>query len=106
MKNFELVYQKAAGIDIGSEKIFVSPDGNVVKVFDTYTESLGQCAKYLNELGILSIAMEATGVYWIVLYDILEKAGLRCLASKRSGGKKFARKKKRCKRLPVDTAIT
>ena len=75
MKNFELVYQKAAGIDIGSEKIFVSPDGNVVKVFDTYTESLEQCAKYLNELGILSIAMEATGVYWIVLYDILEKAG-------------------------------
>ena len=75
MKVFEVIHQKAAGIDIGSDKIFVSADGVMVKVYDTYTGSLEQCAKDLKEFGIFTVAMEATGVYWVVLYDILEKAG-------------------------------
>lgn len=76
MKDFEKIHEHAAGIDIGSEKIFVSPEGRQVIVYDTYTGSLEQCAKDLQERGIRTVAMEATGVYWIVLYDILEKAGL------------------------------
>ena len=75
MKNFELVHQKAAGIDIGSDKIFVSADGAQVKVYDTYTGSLEKCAQDLKSFEIRTVALEATGVYWIVLYDILEKAG-------------------------------
>ncbi len=76
MKKFELVHPHAAGIDIGSDKVFVSADGSSVKVFDTYTGSLEQCANELKRLGIRTVALEATGVYWIVLYDILEKIGL------------------------------
>ena len=34
---FETVYEHAAGIDIGAEKIFVSPDGVEVVNFDTFT---------------------------------------------------------------------
>lgn len=75
MKDFEKIHEHAAGIDIGSEKIFVSPEGKQVIVYDTYTGSLEQCAEDLKERGIRTVAMEATGVYWIVLYDILEKAG-------------------------------
>lgn len=76
MKKFELIHPHAAGIDIGSDKIFVSADGSTVKVYDTYTSSLEQCAKELKGLGIGTVALEATGVYWIVLYDVLEKIGL------------------------------
>lgn len=75
MKNFEVVHDKTAGIDIGSDKIFVSVDGTQVKVYDTYTGSLEKCAQDLKGFEIRTVAIEATGVYWIVLYDILEKAG-------------------------------
>jgi hypothetical protein len=34
---FETVHEHAAGIDIGAEKIFVSPDGVEVVSFDTFT---------------------------------------------------------------------
>ena len=75
MENFEVVHHKAAGIDIGSERVFSSAGDSLVKVYDTYTGPLEQCAKDLKELGVCTVAMEATGVYWVVLYDILEKAG-------------------------------
>jgi len=75
MGNFKVVHEKAAGIDIGSDKIYASHDGIQVKVYDTYTGSLEKCAQDLLGFEIRTVALEATGVYWIVLYDILEKAG-------------------------------
>jgi hypothetical protein len=35
--SFEQIHANAAGIDVGSEKIFVSVDGVAVKNFGTYT---------------------------------------------------------------------
>lgn len=47
--------------------------------------------------------MEATGVYWIPLYEILEQAGFEvCLVNGCQAG---AGKKIRYKRLPMDTEI-
>jgi transposase len=66
----------AAGIDLGSEKIFVSVEDQAVKVFDTFTESYYEAARYLTEHGITTVAMEATGVLWMPLYDILEARGI------------------------------
>ena len=34
---FETVYDQAAGIDVGAEKIFVSPDGTEVVSYGTFT---------------------------------------------------------------------
>ena len=79
---FETVYEHAAGIDIGAEKIFVSVDGRAVESFDTFTSGYYQCIEYLHQKGITDVAMEATGVYWVALYAMLESCGFRvCLVN-------------------------
>lgn len=80
--NFETVNLHAAGIDIGAEKIFVSVDGTTVVHFSTYTADYHRCVEYLKKEGIKRVAMEATGVYWIALYEILENNKLEvCLVN-------------------------
>ena len=69
------IRENAAGIDIGSRQIFVALEGKPVKVFDTYTEDFEQASTYLQEEGVQTVAMEATGVYWVILYEILESSG-------------------------------
>lgn len=74
----------AAGIDIGAREIFVAvaPDRaeDPVQVFSTFTEDLERMAQWLVSCGVSTVAMESTGVYWIPLYDVLEKHGIRpCL---------------------------
>jgi len=77
---FETINENAAGIDIGAMKIFVSPDGLEVKSFGTFTSDYYECIEYLQEKGITKVAMEATGVYWMALYAMLESCGLKvCL---------------------------
>jgi transposase len=75
MAKVEKLHQNAAGIDIGSEQFFVSTDGESVKVFETFTSSIEALISYLGEQGTETIAMEATGVLWVPLYDMLEHAG-------------------------------
>lgn len=76
MGKLEKIKLNAAGIDIGSEKIFVAIEEQEVKSFRTFTSTLHQAVEYLQFHGIESVAMEATGVYWIALYDLLEQAGM------------------------------
>ena len=71
-----LVYPHAAGIDIGSTDIFISIDGTTVEHFATFTDSYRAAAAHLRASGITTVAMEATGVYWVALYEILEEAGI------------------------------
>ena len=79
---FETLYQQAAGIDIGAEKIFVSVDGKEVVSFDTFTSDYYKCVEYLQQKGIKHVAMEATGVYWMALYAMLESCDLKvCLVN-------------------------
>jgi transposase len=81
---FEVVNHHGAGIDIGSREIYVSVDGKEVVSFPTFTEDYKRCCTYLKEKGILSVAMEATGIYWMSLYSMLESEGLRvCLVHPR-----------------------
>lgn len=75
-KKIRKITPHAAGIDIGADKIFVSIEGQPVRSFDTFTYTLYQARDYLLEHRIETVAMEATGVYWIPLYEILEAAGL------------------------------
>lgn len=74
---FEEINPAAAGIDIGSEKIFVSIDGQTVKNFGTCSADYRECIGYLKQSGIERVAMEATGIYWISLYVMLEAEGIR-----------------------------
>ena len=70
------IHKHAGGIDIGARKIFVGLEGKEVKSFETFTEDLELAADYLIENSIDTVAMEATGVYWIILHDILQARGI------------------------------
>lgn len=66
----------AAGIDVGSETLYVAIVNGPVQVFDTFTESLYVLRDMLLAAGVTTVAMEATGVYWLAVYEVLEAAGL------------------------------
>ncbi len=70
------IRRNAAGIDIGAKELFVGLEGERVKVFDTFTKDMELLCLYLQSNNITSVAMEATGVYWVILYDILTLNGL------------------------------
>jgi transposase len=84
--SLENIEPNAAGIDVGATEIYVAvpPDRDTepVRHFKTFTGDLREMAAWLLRCGITTVAMESTGVYWIVPYEILEEAGMRvCLVN-------------------------
>jgi len=75
-----IVNETAAGIDIGSRfhVVAVPPDlcDEPVRTFQAFTADLECMADWLKCLGITTVAMESTGVYWIPAYEILESRGI------------------------------
>ena len=66
-----------AGMDLGSEEHWVCvpsdrADKNVQR-FGVFTEDFRKLAAFLRASRISSVAMESTGVYWIPLYEFLDK---------------------------------
>lgn len=64
-----------SGIDLGSEEMFIAVIGEDVRKFSTFTRGLEEAAEYLESENIEKIVMEATGVYWIPVYEYLESKG-------------------------------
>jgi len=79
----ERINVDVAGIDCGSAEHFVAvpPDRDAMPVqsFRTFTPDLYRLADWLTACRVKSVAMEATGVYWIALYEILEARGFEVL---------------------------
>jgi len=73
--SFEVKNEQAAAIDIGSRHIFVSWDGITSKSYESFTQGYSACIADLKQQGVKHVCMEATGVYWIALHHMLEKAG-------------------------------
>jgi hypothetical protein len=69
MKALPVLDPKAAAIDVGSERLHVSIGGDAPKVFGTFTGDLEALRDWLKQQGVHSVAMEATGVYWLYLYE-------------------------------------
>jgi transposase len=69
----------AAGIDIGGSSHYVAVpadrDPQPVRSFGAFTEDLFALSDWLSACRITTVAMEATGVYWIPLFEILERRG-------------------------------
>ena len=65
-----------AGIDIGAKRVFTNVEGEQVVSHLTFTEDFHKLRDYLLQHKVETVAMEATGVYWIILYEILEEAGI------------------------------
>lgn len=76
MRALPILDSKAAGIDVGSEKLHVSIAGDLPRVFGTFTGELESLCAWFKTEGVRSVALEATGVYWLYLYEVLEAAGL------------------------------
>ena len=72
-----LVEPQAAAVDVGSEKFFASIGGQEPGVFLTVTAQMQQLCERFKAQGVRSVAMEATGVYWINLFGVLEDAGFK-----------------------------
>ena len=79
MKPLPVLNPKAAAIDVGSEKLHVSIGGDVPRVFGTFTAEVEALRDWFKETGVQTVAMEATGIYWLYLYEILESGGLEVL---------------------------
>lgn len=73
--NLPILNPHAAGVDVGSEKFFVSVGGQEPRVFLTVTSQMQEVCQYLKAEAVRTVAMEATGVYWINLHGALEEAG-------------------------------
>jgi transposase len=69
----------AAGIDIGSESLYAcvpaDRDPEFVQRFSTFTAEIEAMSLWFKNCGIKTVAIEATGVYWVPVYDMLEAAG-------------------------------
>lgn len=74
------IRETAAGIDIGSRfhVVAVPPamTNEPVQTFQAFTTDLQRMADWLVGLGITTVAMESTGVYWIPAYEILVERGV------------------------------
>lgn len=82
LETLSTIHPNAAGLDIGSREIWaaVRPDltGETVRCFLTFTPDLEVLAAWLLSCGVDTVAMESTGVYWIPVFDLLEKRGIHC----------------------------
>ncbi len=76
MSALALLDPRAAFVDVGSEKMHVSIGGGPPHVFGAVTSQLQALRDFLVEHQVRSVAMEATGVYWLPLYSVLEAASL------------------------------
>ncbi len=76
-----IVHPHAGGIDVGNESHFVAVppdrDPNPVQEFGCWTADLIRIAQWLQACRIDTVAVQATGVYWIALYDVLTQHGIR-----------------------------
>jgi len=78
-----VLHPHAAGIDVGATEHSVCvPEDAVpagespVRQFKAFTGDLDQLVEWLQACHVKTVAMESTGVYWIPLYQKLERAGL------------------------------
>lgn len=82
-----IVYRNAAGIDVGSKfhVVAVPPDRDPepCRTFRSFTGDLHQMADWLQAVGITTVAMESTGVYWIRHSIFWRPVAWRCCSSTR-----------------------
>ena len=76
---FPVLFPNAAGIDIGSKEHYVAVrpdiDDNPVRSFGSFTVDLLSICEWLSKCQVTTVAMEATGIYWVSLYLLLEESG-------------------------------
>lgn len=79
----EIMHPDAAGIDVGGSRHYVAVPNHAadesVRDFGCYTRDLEELAAWLRHCGVKIVAMESTGVYWIPLFELLERRGFEVM---------------------------
>lgn len=78
-KRFEVIHPNSAAVDVGGSEHLAAVDptkcDEPVKRFSAFTDDLIAMAEWFKSLDVKVVAMEATGVYWIPLFEILDARG-------------------------------
>lgn len=73
---FEQVVERGCGMDVHKETVVATVAGVGIKeetrTYSTFTNSLKELRDWLKRLGITTVAMESTGVYWKPVFNVLE----------------------------------
>jgi transposase len=82
----EVIYARCAGLDVHKETVVacvrIAAGGEVcrtVRTFGTTTASLIELGEWLEENGCTHVAMEATGVYWKPVWQVLSDGDLELI---------------------------
>jgi len=82
-RGLEVTHPDAAGVDVGGAAHFAAVRADVtdepVREFSCLTGDLHAMADWFEQCGVKIVAMESTGVYWIPLYEVLERRGFEVL---------------------------
>jgi transposase len=77
------VRDRAAATDVGAEEHWICVDPALteqpIRRFGAFTEDLIAAVAWCVELGVTSMAMEATGIYWRELFSRLDEAGIEVM---------------------------
>jgi transposase len=82
VQTFPILHPHAAGIDVGHLRHYVcvgEDPAQDIRDFGCYTDDLVALADWLAARGVTHVAMEATGVYWIPLYELLVSRGFHVI---------------------------
>ena len=80
-----VINDRAAGIDIGARfhVVGVPPElcDQPVQTFQAFTGDIERMADWLVSIGIKTVAMESTGVYWVPVYEVLQSRGIEAIVA-------------------------
>jgi transposase len=78
-KIMDVLYERVAGLDVHKDTVVacvrILADGKTkreCRTFATTTDQLGELRRWLEECRCTDVAMEATGVYWMPVFRILD----------------------------------
>lgn len=93
----KIVNPNAAGIDVADGKLQVcvpeDRDGENNRRFGSFTKDLRYIADWLKACRIDTVAMEATGVYWVNIFFYLQREGFQVVLANPSSIKNITGKK-------------
>ena len=77
------IHPHAAGLDVGATFHVVAVpaerDAEPVRTFQSFTGDLHRLADWLKAVGVTTVAMESTSIYWVPVFEILEARGFEVL---------------------------
>ena len=81
MKALAMLDPKAAAINVGSENPHLSIACDTNKVRGTFAGDLGELRDWFKTQDVRTMVLEATSVYWLCLYEVLEASGLEVVVN-------------------------